>query len=124
LRITGRKKDIIIRGGRNIHPAQIESLATKHPEIEKAAAVPVKDSRLGERVCLAVVIRGGAEIEPAALLRHLDEAGLSKYDMPEYLLLLDDMPLTASGKTLKRELVRWIEEGRLIPSPIRFQPAI
>jgi acyl-CoA synthetase (AMP-forming)/AMP-acid ligase II len=124
LRITGRKKDIILRGGRNIHPAQIESLATKHPEIERAAAVPVKDSRLGERVCLAVVVRDGAAIEPAALLQHLHEAGLSKYDMPEYLLFLDDMPVTASGKTLKRELVRWIEEGRLKPSPIRFQPPI
>jgi acyl-CoA synthetase (AMP-forming)/AMP-acid ligase II len=124
LRITGRKKDVIIRGGHNIHPARIECLASKHPEIEKAAAVPVKDERLGERVCLAVVPRNGATIDPSALLRHLDEAGLSKYDMPEYMLFLDDMPVTASGKTLKRELVRRIEEGELQPSPVRFQRAV
>jgi len=124
LRITGRKKDIIIRGGHNIHPARIESLATRHPGIEKAAAVPVKDVRLGERVCLAVVLRNGAAIEPGALLQHLDEAGLSKFDMPEYVLFLDDMPLTASGKTLKRELVRRIEEGGLEPSPVWFQRAV
>ena len=84
----------------------------------------MKDERLGERVCLAVVLRNGAAIEPGALLRHLDEAGLSKYDMPEYVLFLDDMPLTASGKTLKRELVRRIEDRGLQPSPIRFQRAV
>ena len=55
LRIAGRSKDIIIRGGHNIHPARIEELATRHPAVQRAAAVPVKDARLGEKVCLAVV---------------------------------------------------------------------
>ncbi len=59
LRITGRSKDIIIRGGHNIHPARIEELATRHPAVQRAAAVPVKDARLGEKVCLAVVFRAG-----------------------------------------------------------------
>ena len=59
LRITGRSKDIIIRGGHNIHPARIEELATRHPAVQRAAAVPVKDARLGEKVCLAVVLRAG-----------------------------------------------------------------
>ena len=61
LRITGRSKDIIIRGGHNIHPARIEELATRHPAVQRAAAVPVKDARLGEKVCLAVVFRAGQE---------------------------------------------------------------
>ena len=59
LRITGRSKDIIIRGGHNIHPAWVEELATQHPAVQRAAAVPVKDARLGEKVCLAVVCRPG-----------------------------------------------------------------
>ena len=59
LRIAGRNKDIIIRGGHNIHPARIEELATRHPAVQRAAAVPVKDARLGEKVCLAVVNRAG-----------------------------------------------------------------
>ena len=61
-------------------------------------------------------------IEPEAVLRHLDMAGLSKYDMPEFILLLEEMPLTASGKVRKGELVRRVEEGRLRPAPARLRP--
>jgi acyl-CoA synthetase len=123
LQVAGRQKDIIIRAGRNIHPARIEALATRHAAIEKAAAFPVPDPRLGERVCLAVVARDNFQIEPEAILRHLDTEGLSKYDMPEFILALDELPLTASGKVVKRELVRRVEEGSLRPRLARFRPA-
>jgi acyl-CoA synthetase len=121
LRIAGRAKDIIIRGGHNIHPARIEELATRHPAVQRAAAVPVKDTRLGEKVCLAVVLRDGRELAPAELLAHLDAAGLSKYDMPEYFLRLDEIPLTPNGKMLKRAIVDWIGQGRVTPEPVRFE---
>jgi acyl-CoA synthetase (AMP-forming)/AMP-acid ligase II len=121
LRITGRLKDVIIRGGRNIYPAHIEALAMSHDAVEKAAAFAVADPRLGERVCLAVVARKDMQAEPEAILRHLDAAGLSKYDMPEFCALLEEMPLTASGKVIKRELARWVEEGRVRPLPVRFR---
>jgi len=121
LRVTGRKKDMIIRGGRNIHPARIEALALRHAAIEKAAAFPVGDARLGERVCLAVVARGDMQLDPEAILEHLDASGLSRYDMPEFFLPLSEMPLTASGKLLKRELVLRVAEGRLRPLPVRFR---
>jgi acyl-CoA synthetase len=120
LRVTGRKKDVIIRGGRNIHPARIEALALQHEAIEKAAAFAVADVRLGERVCLAVVVRGDLQTNPAAILEHLDMRGLSRYDMPEFILPLSEMPLTASGKLLKRELVRWVAEGRVRPLSVRL----
>ena len=122
LRVVGRQKDIIIRGGRNIYPARIEALATRHDAVERAAAFPVADPRLGERVCLAVVARENMAVEPETILRHLDMAGLSKYDMPEFILPLEEMPLTASGKVIKRELVRRVEEDRLRPVPVRFRP--
>ena len=122
LHVTGRKKDVIIRGGRNIHPARIEALALRHDAIEKAAAFPVGDARLGERVCLAVVARGDMRVDPEAVLKHLDASGLSKYDMPEFILPLSEMPLTASGKLLKRELVQRVAEGRVRPLPVRFAP--
>ena len=121
LRISGRAKDIIIRGGHNIHPARIEELATRHPAVQRAAAIPVKDARLGEKVCLAVVNRQGKSVTPDELLRHLDKAGLSKFDMPEYYLRLDEIPLTPNGKMLKRAIVDWIKEGRVTPEPVRFE---
>jgi non-ribosomal peptide synthetase component E (peptide arylation enzyme) len=121
LRIAGRAKDIIIRGGHNIHPARVEELATRHPAVQRAAAVAVKDARLGEKVCLAVVFREGKSAPPAELLAHLDAVGLSKYDMPEYFLRLDDIPLTPNGKMLKRAIVNWINDGRVTPEPIRFE---
>ncbi len=119
LRITGRKKDVIIRGGRNIHPAHIEALALRHEAVEKAAAFPLADPRLGERICLAVVLRANLSLDPNDILQHLDQAGLSPYDMPEFILPLTEMPLTASGKIIKRELLRWVDEGRVQPQPVR-----
>lgn len=121
LRITGRKKDVIIRGGHNIYPARIEALALKHPAVERAAAVPVADPRLGEKVCLAAMLRAGQTLTPEALLTHLDDAGLSKYDMPEFVLILDDIPLTANGKIRKIDIVADIKNGRLTPQPVRFE---
>jgi acyl-CoA synthetase len=120
LQITGRKKDLIIRGGHNIYPARIENLAMQHPQVARAAALPVPDQRLGEKVCLAVMFQPGAAISAEDVLRHLDKSGLSRYDMPEYFLQLDDIPLTASGKILKRDIVAQISEGKVVPSPIRF----
>ena len=119
LRVTGRKKEVIIRGGRNIHPAPLEAMALRHPAVAQAAAFPVADARLGERVCLAIVPVGGMPSEPAELLDHLAASGVSRYDMPEFFLSLPAMPMTATGKIVKRELVRWVSEGRIVPRPVR-----
>lgn len=121
IRITGRKKDVIIRGGHNIFPAKIEGLAMQHPAVARAAAMPVADERLGERVCLAVMLKPGAALEAEAMLAHLDAAGLSRYDMPEYWLPVAEIPLTASGKILKRAVQAELEAGRLTPVPVRFK---
>jgi acyl-CoA synthetase len=122
LRIVGRKKDLIIRGGHNIYPAHIEALAMRHEAVEKAVAFPVPDARLGEKVCLAIVLRAGGSIDDAALLTHLDDEGLSRYDMPEYLAQLDTLPMTASGKIVKRTLMQQVEDGALQPRPVHFRP--
>jgi len=121
LRIMGRKKDLIIRGGHNIHPARIEDLAHRHPAVQKAAAFGLPDARLGEKACLAVVCREGERVTGEALLDHLHAVGLSKYDMPEYFLALEAFPLTASGKILKRELQEWAKNGRIAPQPVRWR---
>lgn len=120
LQITGRIKEVIIRGGHNIHPTKIEVLALRHPHVERAAAIPVKDERLGEKVCIVVMGRNGDSIDPQTLLSHLHSEGLSKYDMPEYFLQVDDIPLSASGKILKRALMPKLEAGTLRPEPVRW----
>ena len=119
LEIVGRSKDIIIRGGHNIHPARIEDLAMRHPAIVKAAAVPVADARLGEKVCLVVTTT--EPVDGEALLDFLAAAGLSKYDMPEFLAPADRLPLGPTGKILKRELVQWLRSGTLVPQAVRYR---
>ena len=121
LQIVGRKKDLIIRGGHNIHPARIEDLTHRHPDVVKAAVFPIADDRLGERVCLSILQRAGATIDPLQVLQHLHEVGLSKYDMPEYFIVLPAFPLTASGKILKRELIEMTKRGDIKPSPVRWK---
>ncbi len=120
LEIVGRKKDLIIRGGHNIHPARIEDLAMHHSAVARCAAFAVADQRLGEKVCLSVIFHEGAGAEAHELLAHLHEAGLSRYDMPEYFIAMTAYPLTASGKILKRELVEWAKSGRIAPLPVRW----
>ena len=120
LKIVGRLKDVVNRGGHKIHPARIEVLAMRHPAIEKAAAFPVPDERLGEKVCLAASGAQVQSLDPQAVLTHLDREGLSKYDMPEYFIAVESFPLTASGKILKRELAQWAADGRIRPTPVRW----
>ena len=120
LRVTGRKKDVIIRGGHNIYPARIEALSATHHAVQRVAAVPVPDPRLGERVCLAVMFWPGKVVAAEEILKHLDDNGLSKYDMPELFLQVDELPLTASGKVRKLDIIDWIADGRAKPTPIHW----
>jgi acyl-CoA synthetase len=116
LRIEGRAKDLIIRGGHNIYPSRIESLALTHPAVQKAAVFGVPDERLGEKVCLAVI----GDVTSADMLNHLASEGLSKFDMPEWFSSVKELPLTASGKILKRELVEMVRRGTFSPEPVRY----
>jgi acyl-CoA synthetase len=120
LEIVGRKKDLIIRGGHNIHPARVEELAMRHKSVARCAAFAVADARLGEKVCLSVIYHEGESAEAEAMLAHLHAEGLSKYDMPEYFIAMEAYPLTASGKILKRELVEWAKSGHIAPMPVRW----
>lgn len=124
LRITGRKKDVIIRGGHNIFPAKIEALASAHPAVQRAVAVPISDPRLGERVCLAVMFHSGATATAEKILEHLDNLGLSIYDMPEYFIEVPDIPFTASGKVRKRDIADEIAAGKLQPTAVRWKAKV
>ena len=120
LQIIGRIKDLIIRGGHNIYPSYLEDLAHRHPAIIKCAAFGVPDIRLGEKVAMTLLLKEGLTINAADFLMHLHQAGLSKYDMPEYFGIVHEFPVTASGKILKRELLEMFKHDVLKLEPIRF----
>jgi acyl-CoA synthetase (AMP-forming)/AMP-acid ligase II len=106
VKITGRKKDIIIRGGANISPAEIEEALLSDPRIREIACVGIPDERLGERVCACVVPAidaGGLKIED--LIEIAQRMGLARNKWPQRLLLMDSLPTTASGK-LRRPVLQ------------------
>jgi acyl-CoA synthetase len=105
LRIMGRQKDIIIRGGFNISPQEIEGHLVTHPAVVHAACVPEPDERLGERVCAFVTLRPGAD-EPTveAVGTFLLDRGLAKHKLPERIVVLDELPTNPNGKVIKRRL--------------------
>jgi acyl-CoA synthetase (AMP-forming)/AMP-acid ligase II len=104
--VVARKKEIIIRGGLNIAPREIEDLLGGFAEIERAAVVGLPDDRLGERMCACVVLRPGSSLSFDDMVERLRAAGLATYKLPERLEVLDTLPATASGKVQKHELVR------------------
>jgi acyl-CoA synthetase len=113
--LSGRKKDIIIRGGVNIGPAQVESIATSHPDVVSAACVPVPDADLGQSVCLCLTIADRAEkILLAELAEYLRVKGLEANKLPDYLRLYRHLPLSPAGKIDKRKLagdVAFLQRG-------------
>jgi cyclohexanecarboxylate-CoA ligase len=102
LRITGRAKDIIIRGGENIPVADVEAVLYEHPSVVDIAIVAYPDERLGERACAVVVPAG--DLTLADLTAYLDRAGMAKTYWPERLELRTEMPRTLSGKIQKFRL--------------------
>ncbi len=105
LRITGRKKDIIIRKGENISAREVEDLLATHPAVAEAAVVGLPDAAAGEIACAVLRLRPDAPpVSLEDVTQHLLAGGLSKRKLPERLAVLDDLPRTASGKVLKRAL--------------------
>ena len=109
IRICGRKKDIIIRGGENIPVVQIESTLYKMPQVAEVAIVAMSDPRLGERACAFVVARAGTRITMKDMRAFLADDGIAKQFWPERLEILEQMPRTPTGKIQKfvlRELAK------------------
>ena len=112
LTMVSRKKEIIIRGGLNIAPREIEELLVAMPEIERAAVIGLPDERLGERMCACVVLRPGAQIDLRTVVDRLESDGLAKFKLPQRLEVFDVLSATASGKIQKHELVRIVTSER------------
>ncbi len=104
IRITGRAKDIIIRGGENIPVVEVEELLYRHPSIVDAAIVGIPDPRLGERGCAFVTLHPGSNLTFDAMVEYLKDAKLARNYLPERLEVISEMPRTASGKIQKFKL--------------------
>ena len=104
IRIAGRSKDIIIRGGENIPVVEVEGLLFKHPAIAAVAVVGYPDARLGERACAFVVLREGASLSFEEMVAYLKTQQMAQQYIPEKLQIVDELPRTPSGKIQKFKL--------------------
>jgi len=101
--IVDRKKDMIIRGGYNVYPREIEEVLYEHPAVSEAAVIGVPDESLGEEIAAAVVLKRGQEAS-AEDIRAFVKDRVAAYKYPRRIWFLDELPKTATGKILKREI--------------------
>lgn len=113
IRIVGRAKDIIIRGGENIPVVEVEEQIYRHPAVEDVAVVAMPDERLGERGCAFVQTKPNANFTFDAMVEHLVDAGMSKTYLPEKLEIVPEFPRTASGKIQKFQLRKIAKDFRI-----------
>ena len=111
VRITGRSKDVIIRGGENIPVVEIEALLYRHPAVAQAAIVAFADARLGERGCAVIVPKPGQSLDLAGMVEFLKSQKVALQYIPERLMLLEAMPATPSGKIQKFKLREMLRES-------------
>ena len=104
LNITGRIKDLVIRGGENIYPREIEEFLYTHPDILDAQVIGVPDVKYGEELCAWVKIRPGAEPVTAGKVREFAAGKLARYKIPRYVIVVDEFPMTVTGKVRKLEM--------------------
>lgn len=112
VRISGRKKEIINRGGKKYFPREIEELLYEHPKILQVAAIGVADPRLGERNCLCVVVKPGAALTLEEIVAFL-RGRVADYKLPEELVLMAEFPTTPTGKIKRQDLLQQVRANSL-----------
>jgi len=102
--IVGRIKDMVIRGGENIYPREIEEFLYTHPDITDVQVIGVPDEKYGEELCAWVQLRDGAEPLDAEKVREFATGRLAHYKIPKYVLVVEEFPMTVTGKVRKIEM--------------------
>ena len=103
LKISGRIKDIIIRGGENISPSEIEEVIVELDEVQDCQCAGVCDKVMGEEIAAFIIPRAGMSVDPERVREHV-ASHLAKYKIPKYIFIVDAFPVNASGKVLRRKL--------------------
>jgi len=101
--IVGRIKEMIIRGGENVYPAEIEHFLMRHPRVSEAQVVGVPDAYMGEEIVAFLKVKTEESLTEAEILQYC-QANISRHKIPKYIRFVTDYPLTASGKVRKVEL--------------------
>ena len=114
LKITGRIKDIIIRGGENISPAQVENLLRAFPGIADVAVIGMPDRELGEKVCAYIQPVPGAKLDPQEVKTFMESQGASKLLIPERFEFIDSLPMTEAVKHDKKALREDIKQKLMV----------
>lgn len=104
MQITGRIKDMVIRGGENIYPREIEEFLYTHPDVLDAQVVGVPDAKYGEELCAWIRMREGATPLTAEAVREFATGKLAHYKIPRYVHIVDEFPMTVTGKVRKVEM--------------------
>ncbi len=101
--VDGRDDEMIVSGGENVFPREVEDLLADHEAIEEAAVIGVPDDEFGQRLKAFVVLRDGAKLSEEQVQAYV-KANLARYKVPREVVFLDELPRNATGKVLKREL--------------------
>ena len=101
--ITGRIKDMIIRGGENIYPKELEEFLYTNPKIQDVQVIGVPDKNYGEEVCACIILKSGVNADEDEM-REFIRSHLARHKMPKYILYMDAFPMTASGKIQKYKM--------------------
>ncbi|REJ12398.1 MAG: long-chain acyl-CoA synthetase, partial [Bacillaceae bacterium] len=109
VRIVGRKKEMIIRGGYNIYPREVEEILYKHPNVVEVAIIGLPDTVLGEISCAAVKLKDGA-LETEESMKNYLKGKIADYKIPDKVVFVDELPMTPSGKIKKVELQQKLKE--------------
>ena len=104
LNIVGRIKDMVIRGGENVYPREIEEFLYQHPDIEDVQVIGVPDEKYGEELMAWVRLRPGAPELTAEGLRQFSTGKLTHYKIPRYVHVVDEFPMTVTGKIRKVQM--------------------
>jgi long-chain acyl-CoA synthetase len=103
--IVDRKKELIIRGGYNVYPRELEEVLYEHPAVREAAVIGIPHPELGEEIAAAIALKPGAEATPEQL-RAFVKGQVAAYKYPRLVWMVDELPKGPTGKILKREIVR------------------
>ena len=102
--IVGRIKDMVIRGGENIYPREIEEFLYRHPDIEDVQVIGVPDEKYGEELCAWVTLRAGADHLDTEAVREFCSGKLAHYKIPRYVMVVEEFPMTVTGKVRKVQM--------------------